>query len=266
MLARDLMSKPSYVVSPKDDIISVGSHMYKERISGAFVVDKGMVVGILTKGGFAVCVRQACESGNAKLTVGDVMDKSFETVSPDGSFLSVLSKFMSVPYRIDRIPVVEDGKLVGEIVKNRMVELYAERMKGKFKVKQLMEYKPSFVYDYTPLSRVIDELFASTEKRVLVKKGEKVVGIITMLDVAAQVFKLYKMGNCGPRLSEIKAEDIMTPDFTTLKPNEDAVNAAKIMTEKGIGGITVEGTDIEGIITKNDLIKGLKMVEEGVST
>jgi len=265
MIARDLMIEAD-TVKPKEDLVSVGTRMYDEKISGAIVVDDDRVVGILSKGGIVTCVRMACENHGTHLTVGDVMDKNFEVVSPDGELKEILRKFSSMPYRINRLPVLVDGKLVGEILKNRIVEVYKDSMKGKFTVGQLMEYKPSYVYDYTNLGDVIDEVYASSDKKVLVKKGDSVIGIITILDIAVKVFKGYKSGGCADLLTDVLAEEIMTAEPTTITVDEDAQKAAEIMIAKKIGGIPVDSSDIEGIITKNDLIKGLRMSEEKIST
>ena len=53
----------------------------------------------------------------------------------------------------------------------------------------------------------------------------------------------------------IKAKDIMTKDIVILHPNEDILQAARLLLEKGINGIPVmEEGKLVGIICQSDLI------------
>lgn len=56
-------------------------------------------------------------------------------------------------------------------------------------------------------------------------------------------------------MADLKARDIMTPDPRVIGPEAAVTEAAKIMTEEGIGALpVVEGGRMIGLVTEGDLI------------
>ena len=109
--ARDIMT--TTVITVKGDVIltDVIKLLLRWHISGLPVVDdEGKLVGIITEHdlmNFAL-------SGNAADTrVSEVMTTRVETYSPDTLVVEVINHFAA--RRIRRMPVVENGKVVGII-------------------------------------------------------------------------------------------------------------------------------------------------------
>lgn len=133
-------------------------------------------------------------------------------------------------------------------------------MKGKLKVKDVMEYNPTTVYDYTGVDKVIKSITSSAEKRVVVLAGKKVLGVITALDLAMELFNKKKVYQEKDILPLIKIEDVVTLNPLTVGCREDAAKAADVMVEKHIGGLpVVDGETLEGMITKTDIVKAYKI-------
>ena len=88
--------------------------LIKHKFSGAPVVDtKGKLIGMLSE---KDCLRVAVladKPGFDAPLVGDYMATQVDTVSPDASLFDVASRFAKVSYK--RFPVVDQGKLVGQI-------------------------------------------------------------------------------------------------------------------------------------------------------
>lgn len=128
MLARDIMSKVVYTVYPDDPLSKVVKLICIHRISGVPVVDRrGRLVGLVSerdvleamypnrpelrpeKRGKRQVHRQIRDI--RRLPVRDVMIREVVTAPPDADPLRLAS--LLAIRRIRRIPIVEDGKLVG---------------------------------------------------------------------------------------------------------------------------------------------------------
>lgn len=56
-------------------------------------------------------------------------------------------------------------------------------------------------------------------------------------------------------MADTRARDIMTPDPATIAPDASVTEAAKVMTERGVGSLPVmDGERLVGIVTEGDLI------------
>lgn len=92
----------------------------------------------------------------------------------------------------------------------------------------------------------------------VVDEAGRIVGIVTDRDVkeaspskatTLDMHELYYL------LSEIKVQDIMTPDPMTAKPTDTVEHVAQMLLEKDVGGLPVANDDktVAGIITRADL-------------
>ena len=98
------------------------------RYTGAPVVDlSGKLVGMLSE---KDCLRVAVRSGNVgEALVGEYMTKAVESVTPEASLFDVAEKFTNAQYK--RLPVVENGKLVGQISRADILRAIKELMHAK---------------------------------------------------------------------------------------------------------------------------------------
>lgn len=111
---RDYMSTKLVTFSPDMEVMAAINLLVKHGITGAPVVDaSGTLVGILSDRDCLtvglVAAQDSCVAG----PVRQFMSTNTITVEPDMNLTRLASMFLSKPYR--RYPVVEDGKLVGQI-------------------------------------------------------------------------------------------------------------------------------------------------------
>lgn len=112
----DYMARKLITFKPEQSMHEVTVSLLKNRISGAPVVnDENELVGIISEGN---CLKQISESRyhNLPITEGKVeqyMTKSVMTIDSNADIFEVASKFLN--NRIRRFPVLENGKLVGQI-------------------------------------------------------------------------------------------------------------------------------------------------------
>lgn len=105
----------------------------------------------------------------------------------------------------------------------------------------------------TPLQEVV-RVMADTDVHAIVVaqgEGEKPVGVVSHLDVIAHY---------GEDLSEIKAEDVMTPDVITISKDASVREATKRMLEARVHRLVVvdeDGTPL-GILSTTDVVRDMR--------
>ena len=114
-LAKDVMVAKLTTLSPDMDVFQAIGYLLKHRISGAPVVDdQKNLLGVFSE---RYCMRVLIESANYQLPTAEVsafMDKDLgRTIPEDTDLLSIAQIFLDTHYR--RLPVLRDGKLVGQI-------------------------------------------------------------------------------------------------------------------------------------------------------
>ncbi|WP_027138248.1 CBS domain-containing protein [Gaetbulibacter saemankumensis] len=116
LLVSDYMSTNLITFTPDQSIESVMQELIKHRISGGPVVnDKNELVGIISEGD---CIKQISESRYYNMPMQDQtiekhMVKNVETIDGNMSIFDAANKFLQAKRR--RFPIVENGKLVGQI-------------------------------------------------------------------------------------------------------------------------------------------------------
>ncbi|SEQ91353.1 CBS domain-containing protein [Solimonas aquatica] len=111
---RDYMSARLMTFAPDMEVMNAVHQLVSSGHSGAPVVDKtGKLVGMLSERDCLnialVAAQDTCVAG----PVSQFMSTNIETVSPDLSITQLASLFLNRNFR--RYPVVEDGKLIGQI-------------------------------------------------------------------------------------------------------------------------------------------------------
>ena len=149
MKIRDVMNKNVVTCKP-DDPVSILAKLFKEyHISGMPVVEKGKVVGIVSETDLLKLFETPQFSGELWLPspfevieipirnlvrleefkkaledmkmkpVGEIMKKSVHSVSPEDGLEKASS--MMVKYKVNRLPVMENGKLVGIVARSDII-------------------------------------------------------------------------------------------------------------------------------------------------
>ncbi len=129
MLARDYMTKAVATAHPDDFVIDVAKTMQTEGIRHVPVVEKGQLVGIISRN----TLRDAAPSKAtdlskreinfllSKMKVSEIMKKDVITCSPDSHVEDVAHTMQT--RRIGAMPVVEGEKLLGILTNNDMFRI-----------------------------------------------------------------------------------------------------------------------------------------------
>ena len=109
---RASMNTPVYTVKPDQILDDVADIFQTKEISGAPVIKKDKIIGILSKRD----IRAAKRANRAHLPVSSCMSHSVKTIEPDKSLLRAFERMADES--VGRLPVVENEKLIGIITRN----------------------------------------------------------------------------------------------------------------------------------------------------
>ena len=128
MKVRELMTKQPTTVQPDATLGEVATLMKQEDCGSIPVVEGGRLVGIVTDRD--IVVRGIASGADAKTQrVSKVMSSDPVTVSPDDEIADAEKKMAE--RQIRRLPVVEDGRLVGIVVTAQIARAGNERKVGE---------------------------------------------------------------------------------------------------------------------------------------
>jgi CBS domain-containing protein len=158
------------------------------------------------------------------------------------------------------LPVVDDENRARGIVTERDIAiLFADRISG-VRVAQLMSETVVTALPRTTIFEAEKTMVTQGFRRLPIISDGKVMGIITSMDVirffgSGEVFKYLRSGTIIQVLNN-PALQIATKAVTTVEPDLDVGQAAKIMREKNIGAMpVVKNERLVGIITERDFFK-----------
>lgn len=120
--AKDIMIKELITIGSGEKIALADLIMTRNSIGSLPVIDKGKLAGIITQRD--IMLARNYEIGG--LMTRDLMSKDLITVSPEASLKEILGLMLGK--KIERIPVVENGKLVGLIVHAKILKAVYESL------------------------------------------------------------------------------------------------------------------------------------------
>ncbi|QKQ77847.1 CBS domain-containing protein [Nostoc sp. TCL240-02] len=122
LTARDLMSSPVRTILPETTIAEAQRILLRYGHSGLSVVDKGQLVGIISRRDLDI----ALHHGFSHAPVKGYMTTNLKTITPDTTLPQIES--LMVTYDIGRLPVLENEQLVGIVTRTDVLrELHQER-------------------------------------------------------------------------------------------------------------------------------------------
>jgi len=118
------MSTPVHTVDRDATLEQVREDFARFGISGAPVVTEGHLAGIISRRD----IRRAKQGGRMQLPVASCMATTVQTTEPQAPLLRAFEKMVEAD--IGRLPVVEEGHLVGIITRSDVLRLlYPEEIK-----------------------------------------------------------------------------------------------------------------------------------------
>jgi len=124
LTARELMKTKVISVHPDEKVAAVDLLMVRKSLGGVPIVnDEGHIVGILTQRDIMISRLRTSIAG---LPVEHIMTKNPITVNQNAPIKTILGLMLS--HEIERIPVVENDKLIGLIDEFSILSTIYERI------------------------------------------------------------------------------------------------------------------------------------------
>ena len=194
---KEIMTREAVSITPKYSIRESVDLMLEKGIGSLPIVDKeDKLVGIVTERDFALALAGSLTTE----TVGDIMIKDVITTTP-GTPIESCSKIM-VRNNLRRIPVVEEGKLIGIVTSTDILrffgdkEMFASMTSNsgldvlKRKISEIIKPNILVTESSVRLGDLCDLLAEKNIGGVPVVDDDELVGIVTERDILNTVLKL----------------------------------------------------------------------------
>jgi len=249
--ASDLMADYIYV-KPDDSIQNTLKLIFSENISSVLVLDKGKLKGVATLRDFATKIPWG-KKPLRDVKVKDVMTRRVVFVRPEDCVAKVLDFVYHIDIRV--VPVVSQQEVYGIITRAELVELFAKTVGRRYKVGDLMTFRYSKATIHDPMEKVVRKILSYGYKYIVVVRGSKVVGVITLSDILKE-FYLNKAWNCDLPITEL-----MTPNPMTSKKGDMCDIAARKIIRNRISALPVLNgkRELEGLINLKCFFKVLEV-------
>lgn len=244
----DIMSKEVVTVSSTDAVVSAAKKMAKKRISCVMVMDNKEIKGILTETDFLKKV--VTKGAFNKKTVNDVMTSPVESAS-SGTSIFDAGRVM-YQNNIKRLPIVENGKLVGIVTQTNLTRALASYDMWR-NVEEIMVKNIATIDKKETVLQAANIMKERDISCIVVMDKEWIAGVLTERDLQDKIVATEK----DP--SRTKLDKIMTSSVITVPPTCSILNAVKIIEEKKIRRLVVtENDQLCGLITQTDIFKAIK--------
>ncbi|MFX1466046.1 MAG: cyclic nucleotide-binding/CBS domain-containing protein [Promethearchaeota archaeon] len=134
MSVRNLMIKDVISISSAASIKDVADLMLNKSVGSIIILENSEPIGIVTEGDLVRQVIAQNKDPN-KTIVKEVMSQPLVIIGPNAS-IDEAGEIMT-RHGIERLPVIEDGKLIGIIAEQELTEWHAkefEKVKRKLKL------------------------------------------------------------------------------------------------------------------------------------
>lgn len=125
ILVSDIMTRNPYIVPPSANILECAKKMVKKRVNSLSIVDKKKLVGFVSQKDILWALIKKPTADFSKIIALDLSPKKIVTTRPNATLNEVISKMNK--FKFDRIPVVNNGELVGIITVRDILSFHPEQ-------------------------------------------------------------------------------------------------------------------------------------------
>lgn len=126
---REHMDTVVHALRPETPILDAVDFLLEHHVTGAPVLDEnGTLLGMLSEKDCLKLLAKGVDGEAPEGTVADFMTTDLVTIPPDMNVYFAAGLFLSLTVR--RLPVVEDGKLVGAITRFDILRVIQANLRG----------------------------------------------------------------------------------------------------------------------------------------
>ena len=273
----EVITKP-ITVSPNITLIKTREILLKNNVKRVIVVYKKKPIGIITEKDIAKKIYKLGTKPIKSVKAKDFKPKILFTLTQDNS-IQECAKLMK-KHRISLIVILNNDKtLEGIVTKTNLVTVFLTKKTTPIKVSKIMKRKLITVTPSDPIVYVESLLIRYGISRIIVKRNQSPVGIITFRDFVPAKIPQWIAESADPKevqeykfkkgleenhtnqlsyLFPFHATDIMTSNPITIEMDKDVKLAITRMIKYNISGLpVVKKSKLVGIITKSDIVNSL---------
>lgn len=253
MKVKDIMSKP-VLIDKSGRISEALDLMDKNHVRRLVVRHAGKVMGVIT-------LRKVCESLGSRrkynhppslFHVADAVSNSFAVLSPEDDAVRAIDALKDV----DSVVVV-DGTVLGTVTTSDVIR----HVTPDGNVGSIMKM-PAIAPPDARVSFIRKMMMEKGISRMPIMDGATLVGIVSESDVATAMRGVKRRSSQNHQDNNVErmlALDIMRADVITAKPDLPIKDAARVMTENGIGALPVVNDErhLVGIVTRRDIVRAI---------
>ena len=273
----ELINKP-ITVDPNTTLMKTREILLKNKIKRVVVVDKKNPIGVITEKDIAKKIYELGSKPISSIKAKDFKARKLFTLTRENTVQECAK--MLKKHRISLVIILnKDKTLRGIVTKTDLVKVFLTRKSPSFKVSKIMKKNLITAAPSDPILHVESLLIRYGISRVIVKRNQKPIGIITFRDFVPAKIPQWIAESADPKevqeykfkkgleelhpnqmsyLFPFHATDIMTSKPITVDADADVKRAITLMIKHNISGLpVVKKSKLVGIITKSDIVGAL---------
>ena len=273
----ELIKKP-VTVGLNTSLLKTREILLENKIKRVIVLDKRKPVGVITEKDIAKKIYQLGTKPINSVKAKDFKPRKLFTLTRDNSVQECAKMIKN--HRISLVIILnQDKTLDGIVTKTDLVEVFLTKESSPIKVSKVMKRKLITAAPSDPILHVESLLIKYGISRVIIKRNQSPVGIITFRDFVPAKIPQWIAESADPKevqeykfkkgleethsnqmsyLFPFHSTDIMTSNPITVEEDEDVKKAIMLMIKHNISGLpVVKKSKLVGIITKSDIVTAL---------
>jgi CBS domain-containing protein len=273
----ELIKKP-VTVGLNTSLLKTREILLENKIKRVIVLDKRKPVGVITEKDIAKKIYQLGTKPINSVKAKDFKPRKLFTLTRNNSVQECAKMIKN--HRISLVIILNQNKtLDGIVTKTDLVEVFLTKESSPIKVSKVMKRKLITAAPSDPILHVESLLIKYGISRVIIKRNQSPVGIITFRDFVPAKIPQWIAESADPKevqeykfkkgleethsnqmsyLFPFHSTDIMTSNPITVEEDEDVKKAIMLMIKHNISGLpVVKKSKLVGIITKSDIVTAL---------
>jgi len=273
----ELISKP-ITVNPNMTLMKVREILLKNKIKRVIILEKKTPVGVITERDIAKKIYELGTKPINSVKAKEFIQKKIFALTRENS-VQECAKMMK-KHRISLVIITNNDKtLDGIVTETDLVKVFLIKESTQIKISKIMKKEVITAEPSDPILHVESLLIKYGISRVIIKRSQKPIGVITFRDFVPAKIPQWIAESADPKevqeykfkkgLEEIHsnqmsylfpfhATDIMSSNPITVEMNEDVKLAITLMIKYDISGLpVVNKSKLVGIVTKSDIVNVL---------
>ena len=273
----EFITKP-ITVNPNTSLLKTREILLKNKVKRVIVVEKKKPIGVITEKDIAKKIYELGTNPIKSVKAKDFKPKILFTLTRENSVKDCA--LLMKKHRISLVVILDKTKMLeGIVTKTNLSTAFLTKGSDSAKISKIMKTRLVTAEPSDPILHVESLLLKYGISRIIVKRNQKPVGIITFRDFVPAKIPQWIAESADPKevqeykfkkgLEEIHsnqmsylfpfhATDIMSSNPITIDQEKDAKQAITKMIKYNISGLpVVKNTKLVGIITKSDIVNTL---------